>query len=427
MVPGSSHFGTVLQPEHRRGRKQKGAGELMSVGQDGGPATGSSLLNDPRMRGTVAQAFIALLLVAVLYFIFRNTAANLAKLNIGFGFDFLTQSSGFDISQRLIPYSSSSSYQRAILVGFYNTLLIAIIGIMLATVIGFVAGIMRLSKNWLVAKIATVYIETIRNVPLLLQLFMWYGLVLKPLPGPKQAINLFDSFFLSNRGLMSPYPIWGDGAWLVGVFLLAAIIAAIAIRIWAVRRQEATGQQFPHLLTGLALVIAAPFAGLVVAGLVYGSWPLTFDYPALTGFNFKGGFTVYPEFMALLVALSIYTGAFIAEIVRAGILAVSHGQTEAAGALGLRGTPTLRLVIVPQALRVIIPPLASQMLNLTKNSSLGVAIGYPDLVAMGGTVNNQSGRAIEIVLIWMVVYLTLSLVTAGVMNWYNARKKLVER
>jgi general L-amino acid transport system permease protein len=399
----------------------------MSVLEGGKPEAGGSILNDPKTRGYIVQAVLVLLLLVLVYFIFRNTAANLAKLNIGFGYDFLGQSSGFDISQKLIPYSSTSSYGRAILVGFYNTLLVAGIGIVLSTVIGFTAGVMRLSKNWLISRIALVYIETIRNVPLLLQIFMWYALVLKPLPGPKQAITFFNSFFLSNRGLLAPMPIFGDGAWLAGLMLAAAIAAAIAIRVWATRRQEATGQQFPHVIAGLALVVLAPLFGLLLAWLANGIWPISFDYPELKGFNFKGGFTIFPEFMALLTALSIYSGAFIAEIVRAGIQAVSHGQTEASGALGLRGGPTLRLVVIPQALRVIIPPLTSQYLNLTKNSSLGVAIAYPDLVAMGGTVNNQSGRAIEVVFIWMVVYLTLSLVTSALMNWYNASKKLVER
>ena len=399
----------------------------MSAWDGGKSAQGGSIINDPKLRGYAVQTLLVLLLALLVYFMFRNTAANLAKLNIGFGYDFLTQSSGFDISQKLIPYSSTSSYGQAILVGFYNTLLIAAVGIFLATIIGFTAGIMRLSKNWLISRIALVYIETVRNVPLLLQIFMWYALVLKPLPGPKQAINFFDSFFLSNRGLLAPYPLPGEGFWLTQVLFAAAIIAAIAIRILAKRRQEATGQQFPHVITGIALIILAPLVGYVLGRLSTGAWPLSFDYPALKGFNFKGGFTIFPEFMAMLVALSIYTGAFIAEIVRAGIQAVSHGQTEASGALGLRSGPTLRLVIIPQALRVIIPPLTSQFLNLTKNSSLGVAIAYPDLVAMGGTVNNQSGRAIEVVLIWMVVYLTLSLITSALMNWYNARKKLVER
>jgi general L-amino acid transport system permease protein len=394
----------------------------MTVTAERAEAPRVSLVNNPKARAYAVQALLLALLAWAVYEIVVNTTANLTKLNKGFGFDFLGQSAGFDIIQSLIPYSSASSYGRAILVGFWNTILVASIGIVLTTVLGFIVGIMRLSKNWLISTVATIYIEVVRNVPLLLQIFVWYALVLKPLPGPKQAVNFNDMFFLSNRGFIVPMPIFGDGAWLSLVFLAAALVAAIVIRKWAIRRQEQTGAQFPHVLAGLALVIVAPFVGLLIAG-----WPLTFDYPVLGGFNFTGGLTLIPEFMALLTALVIYTASFIAEIVRAGIMAVSHGQTEAAHALGLRHRPTLRLVVVPQALRVIIPPLASQYLNLTKNSSLATAIAYPDLVAMGGTVNNQSGRAIEVVLIWMVVYLSLSLLTSAFMNWYNARKRLVER
>jgi general L-amino acid transport system permease protein len=281
---------------------------------------------------------------------------------------------------------------------------------------------MRLSKNWLVARLATLYIEAIRNVPLLLQMFVWYGAVLKPLPGPKQAINIGDMFFLSNRGLNMPNTIYGEGAWLGLAGLVLGVAGALVLRRWARKRQAATGQPFPYVLAGIAMVLALPVLGLLLAG-----WPITFDYPVLGGFNFSGGTTIIPEFIALLLALSIYTGSFNAEILRAGIQSVSHGQTEAAHALGLRSWITTRLVVIPQAMRVIIPPLASQYLNLTKNSSLAVAIGYPDLVATGGTVLNQTGQAVEIVTIWMIVYLSLSLSTSGFMNWFNARMRLVER
>ncbi len=244
----------------------------------------------------------------------------------------------------------------------------------------------------------------------------------KPLPGPKEAINIGDMFFLSNRGFNMPNTIYGEGAWLGLVGLVLALVGAFFVRRWALKRQAATGQPFPYIIAGIVMVLALPVLGLLLAG-----WPITFDYPVRGAFNFSGGTTIIPEFMALLLALSIYTGSFIAEIVRAGIQSVSHGQTEAASALGLRNMITTRLVIIPQAMRVIIPPLASQYLNLTKNSSLAVAIGYPDLVATGGTVLNQTGQAVEIVMIWMVVYLSLSLLTSGFMNWYNARMKLVER
>ena len=381
---------------------------------------------DPKIRGYAVQILLILFLVWLGYEIVTNTGANLKRLNKSFGWQWLSNSAGFDILQSLVPYSSSSSYRSALIVGFLNTLLVALLGILFATVLGFTLGIMRLSKNWLVSATATLYVETVRNIPLLLQLFIWYSLVLKPLPDPARALSVWDSFFLSNKGLFFPEPVFTSAAWLAFVMLIAAAIAAVVIRRWAMARQALTGEQFPHLLTGIGLVIGAPILGLVLAG-----WPLSFEYPVLdvSGMikNFKGGLTVYPEFAALLVGLSIYTASFIAEIVRAGIQAVSHGQTEAAGALGIRSGPMLRLIIIPQALRVIIPPLANQYLNLTKNSSLAVAIGYPDLVAMGGTVNNQSGRIIEVMLIWLVIYLSLSLITAGLMNWYNASKRLVER
>lgn len=356
------------------------------------------------------------------YEIVNNTIINLNKRNIATGFEFLNKTAGFDLIQSLVAFSSESSYGQALIAGFLNTLLVAGIGIVLATMLGFLVGIMRLSKNWIVAKIATFYIETVRNVPLLLQMFVWYGVVLKSLPGPREAINIGDAVFVSNRGLNMPDTVYGDGAWAALAGLAVAIAGAMALRSWARQRQVATGQPFPYILAGIGMVLALPVAGLLLAG-----WPVSFDYPVLGGFNFTGGSVIIPEFMALLVALTVYTGSFIAEIVRAGIQAVSHGQTEAARALGLRNAATTRLVVIPQALRVIIPPLASQYLNLTKNSSLAVAIGYPDLVATGGTVLNQTGQAVEIVMIWMIVYLTLSLTTSGFMNWFNARMRLVER
>lgn len=382
----------------------------------------SRLWNNPKFRGLLAQIVVVALLIAGVAFLYINTVANLERQNSSFGFDFLAKSAGFDIITSLIPYSAASSYGRAIFVGFLNTLLVAGSGIILATILGFIVGVMRLSKNVVVSFAATTYIEIVRNIPLLLQIFVWYALVLKPLPGPKQAINMADSVFISNRGIIMPMPQFGPGAWLAFAFLIAAIVASFVLTRWSRLRQEKTGQRFPAGLVSFAIIVLSPIIGLLLAG-----WPLTFDYPALAGFNFKGGMTLIPEFLALLAALVFYTATYIAEIVRAGIQAVSHGQTEAAHALGLRPNPTLRLVVIPQAMRVIIPPLTSQYLNLTKNSSLAIAIAFPDLVAMGGTVMNQSGRAIEVVIIWMVVYLSLSLATSAFMNWYNARNKLVER
>ena len=395
---------------------------MTAVIDDGTRPQRVSFLNDPKVRSRAAQIIFLLVLVWLGYEIVHNTSANLTKLGKNVDFGFLRNTAGFDIIQRPIEYSRESSYFAAIVVGFINTLIVAILGVICATIIGFVVGIMRLSSNWLVAKLATGYVEIIRNIPLLLQILFWYTAVLKPLPGPKESLSFFGFAFLSNRGLIVPKPIWSDGAGFVGVALIIGCIAAIAISRWARLRQERTGEQFPSFWAGLGAIIGLPLITFLVAGA-----PVTFEYPEFKGFNFVGGTTILPELIALLLALSIYTASFIAEIVRAGIMAVSHGQSEAAHALGLRAQPTLRLVVIPQALRVIIPPLTSQYLNLTKNSSLAVAIAYPDLVAMGGVVMNQSGRAVEIVVIWMVVYLTVSLLTSSFMNWYNARVRLVER
>ena len=365
---------------------------------------------------------MVVLLLWGLYEIIGNTQTNLKKLNQNFGFDFLTQASGFDLSTSLVEYSSNSTYGRAIIVGLLNTLLVAILGIIFSTVIGFIVGVMRLSKNKVVAGAATLYVEVVRNVPLLLQIFIWYALVLKPLPGPKAAINLFDSVFISNRGIIMPHPNFGSEAWMGALMLLVGLVATWLFRRMARQRQEQTGQILPVWWISIPLIVLSPFLGLLFVG-----WPLSFDYPALKGFNFAGGMTIVPEMIALLMALSIYTASYIAETVRAGILAVSHGQTEASSALGFNRGKALRLIVIPQAMRVIIPPLASQYLNLTKNSSLAIAVGFPDLMYAGGTVNNQSGKAIEIVFILMVVYLALSLLTAAFMNWFNSRMKLVER
>ncbi len=331
--------------------------------------------------------------------------------------------SGFDINQHLISYSSQSTYGQAFWVGLLNTLIVAALGIVFATVLGFAVGTARLSKNWIVAKCALVYVETLRNVPLLLQLLFWYNAVLKPLPGPKQSIAFPGGIYLNNRGLVFPDPQFGDLAWLTGVALLIGIAAALGYAAWARTLQTRTGKQSPVLLVTLGLVIGLP----VVVFLATGA-PVTFNVPVLKGFNFAGGRSVFPEFVALLLGLSVYTASFIAEIVRAGVQSVSRGQTEAAEALGLPGARIRTQVIVPQAMRVIIPPLTNQYLNITKNSSLAVFIGYPDLVQVfAGTVLNQTGAAVQVMAVTMGVYLVISLVTSAGMNAYNARKALVER
>lgn len=385
---------------------------------------GVSALNDARVRGIVFQIIVVVGIVAFFWWLYSNTVDNLRSRNISSGFGFLEQTAGFDVlaslGRAVFDYSRSSTYADAILVGLVNTLAVAVVGIVVATVLGFVIGVARLSPNWIVSRLAYVYVEFVRNVPLLLQIFIWYAGVLGLFS--RDAVSLGPLGVINNRGLYTPEPIPGEGLALTGYTFLLAVALAVAVRFWAVKRQQETGRQFPVVMTALGLIVGLPLLVFLLSGA-----PLSFSYPEPGRFNIRGGVQVVPEFIGLLLALSIYTAAFIAEIVRAGILAVSHGQTEASYALGLRAGPTLRLVVIPQALRVIIPPLTSQYLNLTKNSSLAVAIAYPDLVSQGGVVLNQSGQAIEVVAIWMVVYLSISLITSAGMNWYNKRVALVER
>jgi general L-amino acid transport system permease protein len=379
--------------------------------------------NDPVKRGYLFQLALFLLLGFLFYEAISNASENLRKQNIAAGFGFWNNIAGFDIGQRLIAYETTSTYGRAFWIGLLNTLLVATVGIFLATLLGFLMGIARLSKNWLVQKFATIYVELIRNTPLLLQLLFWYNAVLKALPEVRDSLAIPGGAFLNTRGLFVPEPVFGEAfSWVLGTLVLG-LIGYFAYGRWAKLRQQRTGQQSPVLLVGLGLVIVVPLIVFFMAGR-----PLTFNFPDLGRFNIRGGVQVFPEFVALTLGLVIYTAAFIAEVVRAGIQAVSRGQTEAAYSLGLRPSPTLNLVVIPQAMRVIIPPLTSQYLNLTKNSSLAVAIGYPDLVQVfAGTVLNQTGQAVEVIAITMAVYLTISLLTSLVMNWYNARKALVER
>ncbi len=371
----------------------------------------------------VTQVLVAIVLVLVIGWFVNNTITNLQRAHIASGFAFLWNRAGFDISQSLIPYTSEDTYGRAFLVGLLNTLLVAAIGIVLATLLGLVVGVARLSKNWLIGGIAAVYVETLRNIPVLLQLLFWYRAVLSVLPSPRQAILLPFGSNLSNRGLLLPKPVPGEGFGSTAIALLVAIVAAFVVAVWARRRQAGTGLPFPTFRVNLALIVGLPLVIFLVTGA-----PLTFELPTLKGFNFVGGFQIHPEFLALVLGLTLYTATYIAEIVRAGILAVPHGQTEAAYALGLRPGLTLRRIIIPQALRVIIPPLTSQYLNLIKNSSLAVAIAYPDLVSVfAGTVLNQTGQAVEAIFITMMVYLAISLSTSLFMNWFNRRVALVER
>ncbi|MEW5420865.1 amino acid ABC transporter permease [Amorphus sp. 3PC139-8] len=388
----------------------------------GGPRRGS-IIYDPKVRGLFFQAVVLAAVCFVLYVAASNAIANLQRQHIASGFGFLDETAGFEISQTLISYSPTSTYGRAFVVGLLNTLLVAFVGIVLATIVGFLIGVMRLSRNWLIRQIATAYVEVIRNIPLLLQLFFWYFAVLKQLPGPRQSISLGFGASLNIRGLYLPAPVMGPGSDVVVAALVVGILGAVFLARWAKRRQMATGERFPVFPVGIALVVGLP----LIADLLTGG-SIGIDTPELKGFNFTGGIEITPEFVALLLGLSLYTAAFIAEIVRAGIMAVSRGQTEASYALGLKPGMTLWLVVIPQAMRVIIPPLTSQYLNLTKNSSLAVAIGYPDLVSVfAGTVLNQTGQAVEVISLTMLVYLVISLATSAFMNWFNAHVALVER
>ncbi|WP_391090001.1 ABC transporter permease subunit [Vibrio sp. NH-UV-68] len=387
------------------------------------PASNVNLFYNPTFRAVVFQIIAIAALVFFFYNIVNNALTNLESRGIATGFDFLNQEAGFGIGLTLIEYDETFSYGRTFIIGLLNTALVSFFGIILATVIGFIVGIARLSSNWLVSRFAAVYIEIFRNVPLLLQIFFWYFAVLQALPSTRQSMSLGEAIFLNVRGLYFPAPIFEQGSsFVVGAFVLG-VIATIFIGIWAKNRQKLTGQITPMGRITLGLCIGLP----VVVYFIMGA-PITAEYPELKGFNFQGGISIIPELAALLLALSIYTASFIAEIVRSGINAVSHGQTEAAMSLGLPRSRTLKLVVIPQALRIIIPPLTSQYLNLTKNSSLAMAIGYPDLVSVfAGTTLNQTGQAIEIIAMTMGVYLTLSLLTSALMNLYNRKVALVER
>ena len=379
------------------------------------------LWSDERSRGLIFQLLVLLGVALLIAVIVSNTIANLQRAGLAAGFGFLFDQAFFDINQRLIEYTSTSTFGRALLVGMLNTVLVAAMGIVAATGLGFVAGVLRLSPNFLLSRLVGAYVEVTRNVPLLLQIIFWW-VVLSGLPKVRDSLSVGDAIFLNNRGVRLPAPLLEPGFEWVVAAAVAGIVATVAVSRWAKRRQNRSGERFPVGWAGLALIVGAPLLAYGLAGA-----PVAWDVPEPTRFNFRGGFNVTPELVALWFALSTYTGAFISEIVRAGILSVSRGQTEAARSLGLQRGQTMRLIIIPQALRVIIPPLTSQYLNLTKNSSLAIAIGYQDLVSIGGTILNQSGQALEVVGIWMAVYLSLSLLTSLFMNWYNRRIALVER
>jgi general L-amino acid transport system permease protein len=381
-----------------------------------------SLLYNPELRQFVYQAVTVVAIVWLIWYASTNAVQNLARANMTAGFDFLNGRAGFDIAQTPIAYSSDSTYMRALVVGLINTLRVAVFGIITASIIGLLVGIGRLSNNWLVAKLSTIYVEVFRNIPPLLVIFFGYKGVLALLPEVRKSLELPFSIYVSNRGIFMPAPIFGDGIWMVVAAFAVGVVAAFVYFRWATARQLAIGVRPPVLWVNIGLLVGLPLLVFLALGA-----PVTFDLPQLGKFDMRGGTDVGPEFLSIYIALSLYTAAFIAEIVRAGIRGVAKGQSEAAHALGIRPGLTTRLVVLPQALRIIIPPLTSQYLNLTKNTSLAVAIGYADLVAVGGTILNQSGHSIEIIAIWMAIYVSISLMTSLFMNWFNAKMALAER
>ena len=382
-----------------------------------------AFLRDEKVRGILYQLITITLFVVFLFYIAQNTSHNIEQRGIKTGFGFLHSTAGFDITESPIEYNPSDTHLRVFEVGLLNTLIVSAWGIFLSSLLGLIIGVGRLSKNWLINKISAVYIETFRNIPVLLQILFWYNVVLAMLPSVRQSIDIFGVFYINNRGLFMPKPVFQDGASIVGLGFVIAFIAIYFISKWAKKRHEETGQPFATFIVSLAILIILPLIAYYLAGK-----PVTFDYPHLRGFNFQGGKTWTPEFMALLFALSIYTATFIAEAIRSGIEAVPKGQKEAARSLGLSPFQELRLVVLPQAVRIAIPSIINQYLNLIKNSSLAAAIGYPELVTIfAGTSLNQTGQALEILLITMLTYLIISLFVSLILNWFNAKMKIKER
>ena len=378
--------------------------------------------NDEKTRAIIYQIVTAAFVAFIGYYLISNVQTNMEKQSIASGFGFIEKEAAFEIGESLVEYSAADTYGRALLVGVLNTLKVSLVGMILTTILGTIIGVCTLSSNWLISKFGTMYVELFQNIPVLLQLFFFYALFYEIFPAPRQALNPVTGVFITNRGIDFPVPA-PDPAWgYVGLAFVAACIVIWLVNRWAVKRQERSGQQFPMFWVGLGILLGLPLLTWILNGA-----PTQMDVPVLKGFNFQGGRNISPEFSALLIGLVLYTASFIAQIVRAGIQSISHGQTEAAMSIGLKPGMVLKLVIFPQALRVIVPPLTSQLLNLTKNSSLAVAIGYPDFVQVAGTTINQTGQAVEGVAMMMVVYLTFSLLTSAFMNWYNKKIKIVER
>ncbi|MCH2158137.1 MAG: amino acid ABC transporter permease [Oleiphilaceae bacterium] len=386
-------------------------------------SSAGSMLNNPRVRAILYQALLLFGLGYFFYSIVSNALNNMEARGIKSGFDFLFTASGFDILMTLVPYSATSTYGMTFVVGLLNTILVSIVGIFFATVLGFLIGVAYFSNNWLIKRLSVVYVETFRNIPLLLQVFFWYFAVLASLPSARESLSLGEVIFLNVRGLYLPDLVGGAGSSIVYGSIVVAIAAIVFLKKWAKKRQDDTGEQFPVALTSLGILLGLPLITLFIMGV-----PFTWDFPELKGFNFRGGITVIPELMALTIALSVYTGAFIAEAVRAGVQSVPHGQTEAARSIGLRENRIMSLIIVPQAMRVIVPLLNSEYQSLVKNSTLATAIGYPDLFTVFvGTSLNQTGQAIEIVFMTMAVYFVINMTISFLMNRFNASVALVER
>ena len=379
-------------------------------------------LNDENVRAILYQIIAIGLVILAGWYLVSNTLVNLERQNISTGYGFLDLEASFEISESMVQYSAQSSYATALLVGLLNTVKVSLLGIILCTIIGTIFGIARLSSNWIVRKLATVYVEIFRNIPVLLQLFFWYAVIPNAFTHPRDAFEPLPGVLLTSRGMYMPVPVADNAYTLMGIAAIIAFVAIFLIKKWAKKRQDETGQPFPVFLVGTGI-----FVGLVFIAYLIGGAPTDMDIPELKGFNIRGGTNVSPEFLAVLIGLTVYTSTYVAEVVRSGIQAVPHGQWEAADSLGIKRSVALRKVILPQSMRVAIPPLTNQYLNLTKNSSLAVAVGYPDLVSVSNTTMNQTGQAIEAISIFMSIYLGLSLLTSLFMNWFNKKMALVER
>ena len=382
-----------------------------------------ALFRNEKVRGVLYQLITIIGFVALIMYVAQNTAHNIESRGIKSGLDFLSSTAGFDITETPIEFSPMSTHWDVFKIGLANTLIISFAGIVLTSILGLIIGIMRLSSNWLISRLAAGYIELFRNLPILLQILFWYNIVLASLPAAKNSLSLFDTIFLNKKGLFVPNPVFEDGAWLMGAALVLALFIGWLVNRWSTKRHDETGKEFPVMLTGLALVILLPLIAYFASGA-----PMYFDYPEASRFGFRGGKTFTPEFLALLFALTIYTATFIAEAIRSGIEAVSKGQKEAATSLGLTPAQSLKLVVLPQAVRISIPPIINQYLNLAKNSSLAAAVGYPELVTVfAGTSLNITGQALEIIGITMLTYLLISLLVSAILNWFNKKMKIKER